>query len=233
MAYFENARGGRPGMHAAKVAALAAESGVSSRNTAEAFLREIVAYGIVTSRPDAGDLRIRWLVITPQSLQDVSAWAYGNLATLDTFDQGERAKTFLAAPQMLGLLQPTAARGFLASSDIRKPGATFALFDGVDEGGGIMDQLISRCQDDPDSNGRRLTSIAAIADFGDHLRISRSHLTRKLREAEAQQAMGWSDARGRSPIWISDAFVAQYIKRIAAELAAIELGYQAALSATA
>jgi hypothetical protein len=232
-AHFENARvTGRAGMHAARVAALSLEAGVSSRNTAEAFLREIVAYGFVETTPDVIDHRIRWLVIAPHALKDVSAWAYGNLATLDAFDRGERARTFTAAPQTLGILQPVAARHFVTSPDIRQPGATFALFDGVDEGGGVMDRLISTCEDVADPQGRRLTGIAAIADFGDHLRLSRSHLTRKLREAEAQGALGWTAARGRSPIWISDAFVAEYIKRIAAELAAIESGYQAAFPAT-
>jgi DNA-binding MarR family transcriptional regulator len=232
LAQFENMRDtGRAGMHAAKVAALAQEAGVSSRNTAEAFLREMVAYGFAAAAPHPDDQRIRWLAVTPYALEAVSAWAYGNLATLDAFDGGERAKTFMAAPQALGVLQPIAARMFLTLSDIRNPGPTFALFDLVDEGGGIMDRLISTCELAAGPDGRRATAVAAMTDFGDHLRISRSHLTRKLREAEAQGALGWTGPRGRSPIWISDAFVAQYIKRIAAELAPIEAGYQAAFPA--
>ena len=95
-----------------------------------------------------------------------------------------------------------------------------------------MDRLISTCEDAADPAGRRSTGVAAMAGFGDHLRLSRSHLARKLREAEGQGALGWTADRVRSPIWISDAFVAQYIKRIAAELAAIESGYQAAFPAT-
>ena len=229
---FENSRAhGRAGMYAARVAALALEAGVSSRNTAEAFLREMVAYGFIASTPDEQDLRIRWLVVTPQALNDVSAWAYGNLTTLDAFDQGCRAKTFAAAPQTLGLIQPVAARRFLTSPDIRNPGPTFALFDLVDEGGAIMDRLISTCQDAADAQGRRATAIGAMPHFGENLKLSRSHLTRKLREAEAQGALGWTGLRGRSPIWISEAFLAQYVTRQAAELAAIEAGYQEAFAA--
>ena len=231
---FENARAtGRAGMHAAKVVAMAQEAGVSSRNTAEAFLREMVAYGFIASAPDPEDLRIRWLVCAPHGLADVSAWAYGNLATLDAFDGGGRAGAFKAAPQTLALIQPVAARGFLASTEIRKPGPTFALFDLVDEGGAVMDRLISTCADAPDAQGRRSTAIAALTDFGQNVKLSRSHLTRKLREAESQGALGWSGARGRSPIWISADFVAEYTKRQAAELAAIEAGYHAAFTASA
>lgn len=227
---FENARAGRPGMHASQVAALAQAADVASRNTAEAFLREMIAYGFIEAAADEQDQRIRRLMVTPQALADVSAWAYGNLATLDAFDAGGRAARFLAAPQTLALLQPVAARGFLASPDIRRPGHGFALFDVVDEGGAVMDRLISTCADEADGEGRRVTGMASQSDFGDHLRLSRSHLTRKLAEAERDGVLGWTGARGRSPIWISAGFVADYVKRQAAELAAIEAGYEAAFA---
>ncbi len=230
-AQFENARAGRrPGMHAAQVADAAQDAGVSSRNTAEAFLREMVAYGFVEAAPDPGDQRVRWLVVTSHALTDVGAWLYGNLATLDAFDAGARAATFIAAPQTLAAVQPVAARGFLASPDIRSPGASFALFDRVDEGGAVMDRLFSTHRDEVDEHGRHITGVGGLAEFGDNLRLSRSHLTRKLREAEALGALGWTGARGRSPIWISQGFVDDYVKRQAAELAAIEAGYHAAFA---
>lgn len=230
-AQFENAQAGRrPGMHAAQVADAAQEAGVSSRNTAEAFLREMVAYGFVEATPDPVDQRVRWLVVTPHALADVGAWLYGNLATLDAFDAGARAATFMAAPQTLALVQPVAARGFLASPDIRRPGASFALFDRVDEGGAVMDRLFSTHRDEADEQGRHITGVAGLAEFGDNLRLSRSHLTRKLREAEGLGALGWTGARGRSPIWISQGFVDAYVNRQAAELAAIEAGYHTAFT---
>ena len=231
-AHFENAQTmGRAGMHAAQVAQRAQEAGVASGNTAESFLREMVAYKFVEATPDFQDRRIRWLVVTPEALADVSAWAYGNLATLDGFDSGARAETFRAAPQALSVLQPLAAREFLASPAIRAPGAAFALLDAVDEGGAVIDRLISTCADESGADGRRLTGMATLSDFGDNIRLSRSHLNRKLRESEALGALGWTGARGKSPIWISAAFVTHYVERQAAELAAIEAGYQAALHA--
>lgn len=234
VAQFENERAtGRAGMHAAKVAASALAAGVSSINTAEAFLREMVAYGFIASSPDPEDRRIRWLVISPHAMADVAAWLYGNLATLDAFDGGERAKTLQAAPQSLGLIQPVAARIFLSSKDTRDPGPTFALFDKVDEGGAIMDRLLSTCEDQEDPDGRRVTAITSPSAFGENVKLSRSHLSRKLREAEALGALGWSGGRGRSAIWISRAFVAEYVKRQAAELAAIEAGYRATFPAAA
>ena len=228
-AHFENARAaGRPGMHAALVAQRAQEADVASRNTAEAFLREMQAYGFMKAEVDASDQRVRRLVISPHAMADVAAWAVGNLATLDAFDSGRRAENFKAAPEALAVLQPVAASAFLTTQVIRRPGAAFALFDAVDEGGALMDRLISTCADEPSDDGRRVTGMAAVADFGENVRLSRTHLTRKLREAEALGALGWTGARGRSPIWISASFVADYIRRQAAELAAIEAGFEAA-----
>ena len=231
-AQFENARAmGRPGMHAALVAQRAQDLGVASRNTAEAFLREMEAYDFIAAAPDPEDRRVRWLVVTPSALADVGAWAFGNLATLDAFDGGGRAERFKARPELLGVLQPVAARMFLTAPEIREPGAAFALFDRVDEGGAVMDRLISTSDDAADAAGRRLTGIASFDGFGENVRLSRSHLTRKLRQAEALGALGWSGRRGGSPIWISADFVAQYVKRQAAELAAIEQGWRAASEA--
>ena len=94
-----------------------------------------------------------------------------------------------------------------------------------------MDRLFSTCEGQPASVGRHVTGVAALTEFGENVKLSRSHLTRKLREAELQGALGWSSARGRSPIWISSAFVAEYLRRQSAELAVIEVGFHAAFAA--
>ena len=230
-AHFNNAQTfGRAGMYASHVADAARDAGVSSRNTAEAFLREMVAYGFIEAAPDPGDHRIRRLVVTPAALKDVSAWLYGNLATLDALDRGQRAATFAKAPESLAVIQTIAARAFLESPTIREPGSAFALFSSMDEGGAVMDRLFSTHQDPADEQGRHVTGISNIAEFGENVRLSRSHLSRKLRAAEGLGAVGWTGARGRSPMWISRTFVAEYVARQAAELAAIEAGYLTAFA---
>ena len=230
-AQFENARAtGRAGMYASQVADAAQKAGVSSRNTAEAFLREMTAYGFVAASADPEDQRVRWLVVTPHALADVAAWLFGNLGALDAFDGGGRVNVALAASDALARIQPVAAQGFLESPDIRRPGPAFAVFDAVDEGGAVLDRLFSTHDSDADAQGRHTTAVSALRDFGDNLRLSRSHLTRKLREAEDLGVLGWTGARGRSKLWVSRDFVADYVKRQAAELASIERGYQAAFA---
>jgi hypothetical protein len=222
--------GGQEGMYASTVAATAVAEGVSSRNTAESFLREMVRYGFCDSAPSERDRRIRRLTITPYAIANVAGWLAANLATLDAFDDGDRASNFLANPSLIARVELVAARGFLSSPAIRRPGPTFLLFTTVDEGGAVMDRLYASHADAPDSHGRYLTRIASHADFGGHIRLSRSHLSRKLRAAEALGDVGWEGERGKSRIWVSEAFLTQYVRRQAAELATIEAGYQLAIS---
>ena len=104
------------------------------------------------------------------------------------------------------------------------------LFTAVDEGGAVMDRLYATHGDVPDANGHYVTGIASLGDFGDHLRLSRSHLTRKLRVAESLGSLGWEGERGKSRIWVSEGFLREYVERQAAELSSIETGYQRALA---
>jgi len=228
-AHFDSAlTGGTAGMYASTVAATAVAEGVSSRNTAEAFLREMARYGFCESSASERDRRIRWLTITPYGILNVAGWLASNLATLDALDEGDRAPHFLANPSLIARTESVATRGFLNSPTIRRPSPTFLLFTTVDEGGAVMDRLYAGHADVPDSEGRYFTRIASLADFGGHIRLSRSHLTRKLRAAEALGGLGWEGERGKSRIWVSWAFLTGYIVRQAAELAAIEAGYQQA-----
>jgi hypothetical protein len=231
VAHFEAAlSGGVAGMYASTVAATAVAEGVSSRNTAESFLREMVRYGFVESAPSERDLRIRRLTISSFAIRNVAGWFAANLATVDALDAGDRAKIFLGDPSLFARAESVAARGFLSSPAIRRPGPTFMLFTTVDEGGAVMDRLFASHADAPDGEGRYLTRIASLADFGGHIRLSRSHLTRKLRAAEALGSLGWQGERGKSRIWVSEAFLREYVARQAAELAAIEAGFQQALA---
>jgi hypothetical protein len=231
-AHFESALAGGPaGMYASTVAARAVAEGVSSRNTAEAFLREMVKYGFIEASQSARDRRIRWLTVSALAVRNVAGWLAANLATLDALDGGGRAATFLANPSMVAHVEPVAAQGFLSSPAIRRPGPTFLLFTEVDEGGAVMDRLFARHADHPDERGRYPTRIASHADFGAHIKLSRSHLTRKLRAAEDLGSLGWLGERGRSPIWVSESFLTEYVARQAAELAAIEGGFEAAVAA--
>jgi hypothetical protein len=218
------------GMYASTFAANAVLEGISSRNTAEAFLSEMVRYGYVLSEPSRRDRRIHWLTVASFAIANVADWLATNLATLDALDGGHRVADFSARPALIGRIESVAARGFVRSAAIRRPGPTFRLFTNLDEGGAIMDRLVATVSEVADEHSRYFTGIAALADFGAHIRLSRSHLSRKLRAAEALGSLGWEGERGKSRIWVSEAFLQEYVERQAAELAEIESGYQHAVA---
>jgi hypothetical protein len=203
-------------------------AGVSSRNTAEAFLREMVRYGFIHSAPSPSDRRVRWLTVSPPAIGSVTGWLAYNLVVLDALDGGARVTTLQAAPDLIAMTEVGAARRFLETSAIRRPGETFRLFDEMNEGGAVMDRFFATHAPDPDDRGRHLTQIASLGDFGDNIRLSRSHLTRKLRAAEALGSIGWEGEKGKSRIWISRGFVDEYVRRQSAELGAIDAGFHAA-----
>jgi hypothetical protein len=60
-----------------------------------------------------------------------------------------------------------------------------------------------------------------------HLKLSRTQLGRKFAEAEAMGSLGWSGARGKSPLWVSADFRRQYLSAQAVKLAIIDAAFEA------
>ena len=133
-----------------------------------------------------------------------------HLATLDGLDGGGRVKAFHARPVLLEVIQPLIADGLIGSSDVRKPPPTFELFTWINEGGAVMDRLIAGCQGSDAGGERILTDVTSISELSRNISLSRTHLGRKLAEAEAFGSLGWSGARGRSPMWVSAGFRHEY-----------------------
>ena len=84
--------------------------GVASRNTADAFIKEMLKYGYARLLPQAEDKRTRPLEPTEASLDALHGWVGIHLATLDGLDHGQRLETFLGT---LGALAVPCSRGLL------------------------------------------------------------------------------------------------------------------------
>jgi len=134
---------------------------------------------------------------------------------------------FLERPDIIAKLQPLVADGLLSSSPVREPKQTFSLFIWLNNGGIVMDRLMSGI--DPDHAGldRIPTSVVSIAEFADWLKLSRTHLARKLRDAEALGSIGWLGQPGHSVMWVSNQFYQEYMTVQAAKLAIVEAAFQA------
>ena len=130
---------------------------------------------------------------------------------------------------MLAQLQPLIADGLISSVPVREPKPTFSLFTWLNNGGVVMDWLISGV--DPQNAGQERipTGVLSVGDFARWLKLSRTHLARKLRDAEALGSVGWLGQRGHSVMWISNGFYGEYVAAQAVKLAIIDAAFAASM----
>ncbi len=176
---------------------------IASRNTADAFIKEMVRYGIGSYGPPLQDRRYRPLVVSPAAFAAIGRWLSLHLATLDTLDGADRGAAYAADPALLGEVQPRIVAALMQSNFCAPPTGTFSLFTWLNEGGLVMDRLMATLADaEPDAT-HVPTGFSGYGDLQQDLRISRSHLVRNLLQAERMGSLGWSGKRGQSVLWVS------------------------------
>ncbi|WP_404925303.1 hypothetical protein [Mesorhizobium sp. ORM16] len=202
---------------------------VASRNTADAFIKEMLHYRIA-EYVAGGDGRTHPLQPTADTVRTFTGWVHAHLRTLDRLDGADRLAKYLERPDMLAALQPLVAYGLLSSKPVREPNQTFSLFIWLNNGGIVMDRLMSGI--DPDHAGLDWipTSVVSVAEFASWLKLSRTHLARKLRDAEALGSIGWLGQRGNSVMWVSHRFFQEYMTVQAAKLAIVDAAFAACFS---
>ncbi len=224
------ADGAPPGFIVARYLESVERHGVASRNTADAFAKEMLAYGYAQQVGGDGDRRERPVVPSETTLAIVSAWLVTHLATLDALDGGGRLKRFGEAPASIALMQPLIADALLATPAVREPPSTFSLFTWLNNGGIVMDWLVAGMEDLPLDTERVPTSVTSTVEMAGRCRLSRTHLARKLREAETLGSVGWQGMRGRSTMWVSRAFRLEYAGAQAVKLAIIDAAFEAVVA---
>ncbi|MDP2332886.1 MAG: hypothetical protein Q8M19_19545 [Reyranella sp.] len=223
----------RGGFTAARFFEAIARNGVASRNTADSFLKEMLKYDYARRLPGGMDRRSHPLEPTPASLDAIRGWLMVHLSTLDNFDGGQRLATFLDTQDSASILHPLVADGLLSSRRIREPSGTFSLFTWLDNGGIVMDWLIAGMEEAPAGTERIPTGIVSVAAMAEWLKLSRTHLARKLRDAEELGSLGWLGKRGHSVMWVSDRFRREYEATQAAKLAIVDHAFDAGFCASA
>lgn len=203
---------------------------VASRNTAAAFIKEMLHYNIAEYLPMSEDGRARPLQPTATTVRIFTGWVLTHLQTLDSMDGANRLARFLERPDLLAKLQPLVADGLLSSNPVRKPKQTFSLFMWLNNGSLVMDWLMVGI--DPDHAGRDQipTSVISIAEFANWLKLSRTHLARKLRDAEELGSIGWLGQRGNSVMWVSNQFYREYLAAQADKLTIVDAAFAACFS---
>jgi hypothetical protein len=229
--HFKGAASGAGGLHATKFIDAIASYRVASRNTADAFLKEMMKYGHLRIAPAGPDRRARPLAPTALSIEMISAWLATHLGTLDALDDGARRAAFVARPESVALIHPLIADGLLRSNAIREPAPSFSLFTWLNEGGIVMDWLYAGLAEVAPDCQRIPSTVASFADLGERINLSRTHLTRKLRMAEEMGSLGWFGARGKSTMWVSAEFLREYHGQQAVKLAIIDDAFHQAMAA--
>ncbi|MDG4895949.1 hypothetical protein P9272_20470 [Mesorhizobium sp. WSM4976] len=219
----------RTDMTMARFIEVVRRNSVASRNTAEAFVKEMLRYNIAEYISPSGDGRARPMRVTEGTIETFTGWIHAHLRTLDRIDGGHRLTTFLDRPGMLSRLQPLIADGLLASEGVREPGRTFSLFIWLNNGGIVMDWLMSGIDPEDVHLDRIPTSVISVSEFAHWLKLSRTHLARKLNDGEALGSIGWVGQRGHSVMWVSRQFFDEYMAVQTSKLAVVDLAFEDSL----
>jgi hypothetical protein len=90
-----------------------------------------------------------------------------------------------------------------------------------------MDWLIAGIEEAAAGAERIPTGVLSITAMAEWLKLSRTHLASKLRDAEAMGSIGWQGKRGHSVMWISAGFRREYATAQAVKLAIIDAAFDA------
>ncbi|MCD2171942.1 hypothetical protein [Rhizobium sp. C4] len=198
---------------------------IASRNTAHDFIREMEKYGVIRPNLARDDKRSRPLKLVEETVGLLGVWVAIHLRTLDAFDNGSRAATFAETPGMLAQLHPAIVERILQSQRSTSPDGTFSLFTWMNDGGLVMDKMIATITDFSPQDGRIVTGIGSLDEIASALRVTKTHLSRKMAVAEREGSLGWTGKRGTSLLWLSPGFLEEYVAYQADKLGRVEEAY--------
>ena len=203
---------------------------IASRNTAHDFVREMEKYGIIRPIVVREDKRSRPLKLAEETVGLLGVWVAIHLKTLDAFDNGARTQTFAETPGMLAKLHPEIVDRIMKSQRSTSPDGTFSLFTWMNDGGLVMDKMIATVTDFSPKDERIVTGITSLDEIAAALRVTKTHLSRKMAIAEREGSLGWTGKRGASSLWLSPGFIDEYVGYQADKLARVDEAYAAVMA---
>jgi hypothetical protein len=203
------------------------EHKIASKNTADAYIKELMKYRYILPLPGPADKRLKPLTPAPAVLAALGGWLQIHLASLDGLTGGNRCETFQQAPSSIVRIQPLIADGLIQAHAVRHPEKTFSLFTWLDNGGLVMDWLIGSMAPAPITEERVPVGQVSVVEMAERLKLSRTHLSRKLKEAEDLGSIGWEGRRGQSVMWVSKGFRQEYTNAQAVKLSIIDHAFEA------
>ncbi|MBY4606149.1 hypothetical protein K6M90_00455 [Rhizobium sp. 9T] len=219
----------KSGLYSGRFIDFAVKNDIASRNTAAAFMQEMLAYRFLRPAPGA-DKRTRYLEPTEIAEQHFTRWLVAHMMILDSLDGGKRADRIAAEPTaMMAAIQPRIAKAIIGSQAVRSPGPTFNLFNWANSGGLVMDYLISRLPEFPRTAERVAVGPLSLREIRDQFMISNTHLKRLLTQAAAMESVGWTEPSRKGQFWLSRRFILEYWNYQAAKFAIVDAAAEAVL----
>lgn len=199
------------GITASRLLDIIVEFGAASRNTATAFLAELLAYKLIRDVPGSPSKRSRPLEPTEISHEAMMLWFRGQMRSLDLLDGGTRVARLEANPEIFRRAQPIAAKRLIADRTWREPPLSVSCFVWTEYGGLILDDFVARIVNVVPEDGYHWVEDLRFAELSSHYSLSRTHIRRLFARAEALGSLGWQDkSSNRNRIWAAASFIDDY-----------------------
>ncbi|MDQ0321171.1 hypothetical protein QO002_003309 [Pararhizobium capsulatum DSM 1112] len=221
------ALGREAGLYSGRFVATAVEYDIASRNTAAAFLQEMLAYRFVKYIDNPPDNRTRPLEPTETALHPVRQWMHVHLAILDGLDGGRRADMLAKDPAMFPGLEARTAYSILENQRLRQPGEAFNLFTWANAGGGVMDYFIGRIESWDRNDQQVAVGPIVAAELCRTFMISKTHFKRLMKRASEMGSLGFQSTGPSAGLWLSQGFVTEYRNYQAEKFAIIDAAFEA------
>ncbi len=214
------------GITASRLLDIIVEFGAASRNTATAFLAELLAYKLVRDVPGSPSKRSRPLEPTEVSHDAMRLWFRGQMRSLDLLDSGDRVERLEANPEIFYRAQPLAAKRLIADRAWREPPLSISCFVWTEYGGLILDDFFSRIVNPVPENGYHWVEDLRFAELSNHYSLSRTHVRRLFTRAEALGSLGWQERNGsKNRIWATASFIEDYKRWQSVKFCALDQAY--------
>ncbi|SCW54396.1 hypothetical protein SAMN02927900_02446 [Rhizobium mongolense subsp. loessense] len=223
----------KKGLYSGRFVEFVVANNIASRNTAAAFVQEMLAYRFLKPASGQSDRRTRLLEPTETAEQHFLKWLLAHLFILDGLDGGKRFERASADLSTIGKIQPLIAKAIIETDAVRDPGRTFNLFNWANSGGLVMDYLMSRLPGFDRSKERMVLGPVSLGEIRAQFMISNTHLKRLLSQAAEMGSIGWEEPPRKGDLWLSRGFILEYWNYQAAKFAVVDAAAEAVLGPAA
>lgn len=220
------------GLTTTRFSELAVEYGAASRNTAAAFLAELIAYRFLRYVPGIPDRRVRILEVTEVADEAMRSWFVGHLRCLDQLDGGNRVAVVTARPELYRVAQARASAMLCTHPAWAHPPAAVMHFEASELGGLVLSEIISRIESPERIDGRLIVSSLGLSEIADRYGISVTNVKLMFNKAQDDGLLGWERPRRKGYFWMSERLIDDCFRWQAEKFAVVDAALRWAVEST-